>query len=200
MQEQQNKWLLKVKELFFQVGIKSVTMDHIAAALGISKKTLYQWVPNKAALVNLLMDNFIEQDRCVCAQAATTAQNALEELMFINRHTLHDIGIMKSNIVFDIKHYYPESWDKMLHYQRNYILDVVCQNLRRGMAEGLYRTDLVIDLTARLHGQQIFSLFDEDWFPTQQFARVHVIQEFMKCYAYGITSETGRKYLDSHWN
>ena len=33
----------KVKELFLTFGFKSVTMDHIANEMGISKKTIYNF-------------------------------------------------------------------------------------------------------------------------------------------------------------
>jgi len=35
--------LEKSRELFLTIGFKSVTMDHIANAMGISKKTIYNF-------------------------------------------------------------------------------------------------------------------------------------------------------------
>jgi len=37
--------------LFYRQGIRSVTVDHIAAELGISKKTLYRFFPSKSDLI-----------------------------------------------------------------------------------------------------------------------------------------------------
>ena len=39
--------LEKTRELFLTIGFKSVTMDHIANAMGISKKTIYNFFENK---------------------------------------------------------------------------------------------------------------------------------------------------------
>ncbi len=41
----------KSADLFLNYGFKSVTMDDIANALGISKKTIYQHLENKTKLV-----------------------------------------------------------------------------------------------------------------------------------------------------
>ena len=38
---------IKAEELFMQFGIRSVSMDDIANNLGMSKKTLYQYLPIK---------------------------------------------------------------------------------------------------------------------------------------------------------
>ncbi|MEM1220215.1 MAG: helix-turn-helix domain-containing protein, partial [Bacteroidota bacterium] len=43
--------LSRSKRLFLRYGIRSVTMDDISKEMGISKKTLYQYVDNKADLI-----------------------------------------------------------------------------------------------------------------------------------------------------
>ena len=43
--------LVKATEMFLTLGFKSITMDEIAAELGISKKTIYQHYKNKSDLV-----------------------------------------------------------------------------------------------------------------------------------------------------
>ena len=45
------KILEKATELFMQEGFKVVTMDEIAASMGISKKTIYRHYANKNILV-----------------------------------------------------------------------------------------------------------------------------------------------------
>jgi TetR/AcrR family transcriptional regulator, cholesterol catabolism regulator len=200
MQEQQQRWLHKVRELFFQAGIRSVTMDHIATALGISKKTLYQWVPNKNELVKMMVQAVIQKDQGDTKIAQETTKNALDELRYIHTCFTQDLEMMKSNVVFDIKNFYPEAWDLLKTHQRSFVTEVITRNLNRGINEGFYRADLQIDLNARLHGHQIFNLFEEDWFPSKLFAAQTVISEFMRSYVYSITNEKGRKYLEKHWD
>ena len=45
------KILHKASEMFLNLGFKSVTMDDIASALGMSKKTIYSHFPTKLKLV-----------------------------------------------------------------------------------------------------------------------------------------------------
>ncbi len=53
--------LEKVSELYNKYGIKSVTMDDVARELGISKKTLYQYVENKNELVSKVLDYLLDK-------------------------------------------------------------------------------------------------------------------------------------------
>ena len=48
MEEKLKLLLTRVFKLYNKFGIKSVTMDDVSRELGISKKTLYQYVKDKA--------------------------------------------------------------------------------------------------------------------------------------------------------
>ena len=62
MNEELKNILLKVRELYTKYGIKSITMDDVATELGISKKTLYQYVTDKDDLVGKFIDNEIDTE------------------------------------------------------------------------------------------------------------------------------------------
>ena len=59
MNEEMKNILLRVREWYMKYGIKSMTMDDVASELGISKKTLYQYVTDKDDLVGKFVDNEI---------------------------------------------------------------------------------------------------------------------------------------------
>ncbi len=59
---------------FFKHGFRNVTMDDLAAELGVSKKTLYAHYPSKDALLEAVLDAKYESIRAALEQA--TAQRA----------------------------------------------------------------------------------------------------------------------------
>lgn len=75
----------KVYEMYNRYGIKSVTMDDVASALGMSKKTLYQHVKDKNDLVNKVVDRtlikFEKGKGCIVNKGLT----AIEELIEITQ-------------------------------------------------------------------------------------------------------------------
>ena len=174
-------------------------MDHIARHLGISKKTLYQWVPNKNELVIQFIRSFIEIDKQACCLAETNAKNALEELLLIRNTVMLEVELMKINILFDIEQYHKEAWDILKQHQKSFVAEIVTKNLKRGIEEGFFRCDIDIDLVSRLHGHQIFNLFDHDWFPRNKYTAPQIVAEFMKSYSYSIANEKGRKFLEKNW-
>lgn len=196
MNEQQEKWLQQVEALFLRYGIKSLTMDDVARELGISKKTLYQFVENKDDLVKKTLLRHIELEKNMCDHLFAQADNALEEIRIVLESNATQIAQMKANIVFDLQRYHRDTWNIMVEYQHHFLYQVVRENLERGIREGLYRSNFDIDIMTKLHIQASFQLFDEQLFPFEKYPRTTVFREYMMAYLYGVVSEKGRKVLE----
>src|SRR5665811_606001 len=84
MNDELKNILLKVRELYMKYGIKSITMDDVARELGISKKTLYQFVSDKDDLVGKFIDNEIKQKQEEVFKCFKIGFNAIEELFRIS--------------------------------------------------------------------------------------------------------------------
>lgn len=193
--EQQEKWLKRVEEIFLRFGIKSLTMDDIARELGISKKTLYQFVENKDDLVLRVVQQHIEaeivQKNCLHLEAP----DAIEEILAVIRHVQGEMQRIKSNILFDMQKYHRDAWDVMREYQRGHMHRMVRENLERGRQEGLYRTDFDLDIIARLHVAESFLMLDEDWFPRPPYSLETLFREYLLYYLHGVVSEKGLQQL-----
>jgi AcrR family transcriptional regulator len=195
--EQQEKWLKRIEEAFLRYGVKSVTMDDVARELGISKKTLYQWVSNKEDLVRRVLAYFMEQEREQCEERKQRASNAVEEIFLVIEASARRMQMMKANVLYDLQKYHREAWERLREYQRGFLYGVVRANLERGMREGLYRSDLNVDIMARLHIATVFQLFDEDLFPRALYPRQELFRHYLTHYLYGIASERGLRLLNN---
>ena len=85
MTEQEQKVLTQAEELFMRVGIKSVTMQDLSRELGISKKTLYQYVDNKADLVSKIIFNHAQHEIDEVKKITSASKNAIDEMLGIAR-------------------------------------------------------------------------------------------------------------------
>ena len=73
------------EKLFFQYGVRSVSMDDVARELSMSKKTLYQYFTNKEELVTEVARTHLISEKEQFQNIAQSAQNALEELFSISK-------------------------------------------------------------------------------------------------------------------
>ena len=191
MNEELKNILLKVRDLYMKYGIKSITMDEVASELGISKKTLYQYVTDKDDLVGKFIDNEIElrqEEICKCFK---TGFNAIEELfeisIFMNR-------LMKDQnpaTEHDLKKYYPHHYLKTVKTRRERIFNYILMNLKKGKEEGLYREDLDEEIIAKLYLARVESIHSNDLFTVEEFTSLKLFMELLIYHIRGIATEKG---------
>ena len=193
--EQQEKLLKRVEDLFLRYGVKSFTMDDVARELGISKKTLYQFVDSKDDLVNKVLDRHIAAEKAECVKLFGHSGNAIEEIFLMIENNVQQLQQMKTNIVYDLQKYHRQAWEKLQTFQREFLYDIVRNNLERGIREGLFRKDFDVDIATKMHIALSFQLFDEELFPQHAYPKETIFRAFLLHYLYGIVSEKGLQLL-----
>lgn len=185
-------------ELFLRYGIKSVTMDDIAREMGMSKKTLYQYVPNKADLIDQIFQAHIDDEQCMTEEIRSTSSDALEEMLKIGQYVVQKLRSVSPAAVYDLRKYYGSIWKNMEKEMKQHVYAVICDNLERGIQQGIYRSELNPDVIARLYVGKSVLVTDDEVFEKGEFDLAALHQEFMTYHIHGIASEKGRKLLAKH--
>lgn len=149
MSEEVQKNIIKTAgELFFRLGIRSVSIDDICRELGISKKTFYVYFQSKDELIDQLL-------RANLAHTANKMEHVLHDPDMrgivdgiLQRNTERDDVRRVPQLVYDLKKYYPRQFadfqQQAFEQQKRYIRSFI----ERGIAEGVVRADINIELTA----------------------------------------------------
>jgi len=181
--------------LFMRYGVKSVTMDDLAGSMGISKKTLYQFVKNKEDLLDGLLDYMHCKDTSEMERIIAASEDAIDALLNVANLVSQKLELISPVTIYDMKKYYPRQWSKIDEYERKQIYSFTLQNLDRGRREGLYREDLDLDFVARLHVGQAMMMTDEAVFPSEKYPKSRLMFSLMNHYIMGISTEKGRAIL-----
>ena len=184
--------------LFMRNGIKSVSMDDIAADMAMSKKTLYKWFENKDQIVQAGMSKHLDGTQCECTNMIKTATSAIDELFRMMEWTKQQFSNVHPSIFYDLQKFHPGTWQLWLAHKNEFILAQIIQNLRRGIAEGLFRADLDVDVIARLRLSQIELLFDSDVFPPRQFGNERVSQALLEHFMLGVATLKGHRLINQY--
>jgi len=99
------KIIVKSSELFLTLGFKSVTMDDIATALGISKKTIYVHFANKTKLVESVTFSLFENICNGIDSICDNSKNPIEELYHIKMFVMKYLKGEKSSPQYQLKKY-----------------------------------------------------------------------------------------------
>lgn len=188
----------KAQDLFFRYGLKSVTMDDIASNLGASKKTIYQYFKDKDHLVDAVVQREIEQDMHECTNIACSCDNAVQEV-FRGFDMLQEmLTTMNPAIIFEMQKYHPDAYKKMNDHKNKFFVNIMKENLKKGIEEGYYREDLNIEVMARYRIESIFLGFNPEVFMQGKYTLLQVEMELMEHFLYGICTNKGQKLINKY--
>ncbi len=196
--EQKQQVLTKSEELFLRYGIKSVTMDDIARELGISKKTLYQYVDNKSDLIAQIIEKKTREEKSAMACIREESSDAVEEMLRVADYVIRELRQYSPVVMYDLRKYYRDAWKMMEAVHQRHIYDLIRDNLERGVQQGVYRADLDPDILAKLYVGKIPLVIDEELFPLQQYNLEELFRQYINYHIHGIASPKGLKLLEQH--
>jgi len=186
----------KSGELFLRFGVKSLTMDEVARELGMSKKTIYQYVTNKSDLVQKVMQAHLDKEDAFIKEVQKTSKNALEENLRMITFMCEDLQGFNTLIFFELQKYYPESYALFNEHREKVALRRILNNLKAGMKEGLYRKNLDAEIVSRIFVSALDILIDQRRFPSKKFNFFVLYKEFVNYHLGGILTPKGEAYLE----
>lgn len=188
--------LAKAEELFLNYGIKSVTMDDFSSRMGMSKKTLYQYVSDKDDLVCKTMKNHLENEKKAIGEIRNRNGNAIDEIFSIGRHVLVHLSKMNPSAMYDLQKYHPAGWKMFLDYKNTFIYSCILENIQKGIKQRLYRNDFNPEIVAKIYSARTEIIVSQDVFPFPKYTVMEVYAEYLKYHVRAIASEKGLKYLE----
>ena len=196
METKEQDIIEKALRVFMRQGIKSVNMDDMSKALGISKKTLYLFVKDKEELVEKATDLFGQREIEAIKEISAQKVNAIDESLLIKKWVLSILENVHPAVAFDLEKYYPAVSRKMQENRRKVVYKSIFNNILKGQKEGLYRKDISPDIVSRIYIGRMEMLLDPSVFPPQQFLMSDVYLESFHYHIRGIASDKGLKILE----
>lgn len=184
--------------LFRQYGTRSITMDDIATRMGISKKTLYAHFVDKDDMVVHAISRFLEviqeEERVLRSNAA----NAIEELFEVMNMMDERLRNMNPVIMLDLQKFHSKAFLVFQEYRNSSLRTVVRENLERGIAEGLYRKDLEVNILTQFRIASAMLCFQPEVFPIAGFEMGKVQRVLLEHFLYGVVSAEGWKLIEQY--
>ncbi|TNE53706.1 MAG: TetR/AcrR family transcriptional regulator [Bacteroidetes bacterium] len=181
--------------VFLKYGIKSVTMDDMARELGISKKTLYVHFKDKNDLVSQIIQGKIAQDQMACQSNSSCAENAIDELLHVNRFVSEMMNDIHPSVFYDLKKFHQDAW-KLLHdHKWEFVFNTILSNILRGKEEGLYRQEIKEEIIAAAYVASTDLILNGDIFSKSEYKSHEVFEEILHFQLSGMVNEKGLKYL-----
>ncbi len=195
MENPKIKIIQRAADLFLKLGFKSITMDDIAADMGISKKTIYKYFENKELLIEASTD--MVQVKVTEALEAILAENhnPVSENFEIRKMFDTLFQAAHTSPLYQLKKHYPEIHGRVMENQFNECNRFIRHNIERGIAEGYYRSDINVEMNMRFYYTLIFSI-NENTILEQDARRMELAA--LEYHTRALATEKGLAELEKH--
>lgn len=190
--ELRERIIMTSTEAFTSKGIKCITMDDIAAALGISKRTLYEVFADKETLLKESILK-IQQDRDKYLQEVYEhSSNVLEVILAVFQKSIEIFHKTNKRFFEDIKKY-PKVY-AMMQDRQDSDSEKTMFFFKSGVEQGIFRSDVNFAIVNLLVREQFDVLLNTDI--CSEYPFIEVYESIMFTYIRGISTEKGAKVLE----
>lgn len=195
MEEKKRELVLKASEVYMRYGIKSMTMDEMARQLGVSKKTLYQYVKDKNDLVQQCVLLQHEEEQQMIQEVVKSTDNAIEQMLQISRIIIDELRQIHPSIFFDLAKYHPSVMKMMEGHKDEFVCGCIEENLIAGIKQGLYRKNLNPRVISSIYVGMIDLVMQGTIINDLNLRPDEIYSEMFRYHIRGIASEKGLEYL-----
>ncbi len=190
----------KAGEMFLKYGVKSVTMDDIANALGVSKKTIYTHYKTKKELIEKTVKTIFLEVMEGIDVIHQQEMNPIIEVFKIRQFITKNYTIEGRTPYFQLKKYYPEIFQDIQQQRFRFMQKHIKEIVNRGIDMGLFRKNLDVEFIFRIHLYGIDNIKNEDFFPPKMFNQTKLLDDFLEYHLRGISTKKGIETLEQELN
>lgn len=196
MEKKQKEDILAwVLQRFREEGIRSVTMDEIAAHAGISKRTLYEQFGDKEQLlIECLKYHWAQEQRTLLEYAESGTHNVLELILFSFNQKLATCRNTYHGFTRDMMRY-RRVMEYVRVYNQNSSREFIAA-LKLGVEQGLMRGDIRFELFEEFLTAQMRLLYEEGvW---RKYTPQEVFRMILLVWLRGISTAEGGRMIDAY--
>src|ERR1700753_3107574 len=105
---------------------------------------------------------------------------------------------MNPNLFYDLQKYHPKVWKLFKRFKEDCIENMVEESIRKGIEQGLVRSDINTKIIARLRMEEVEMAFDAETFPPEKFKIIDIQLSLLDHFLHGICTLKGHKLINKH--
>ena len=180
----------RASNLYMRAGIKSVSMDDVAAECGISKKTLYKCF-DKESLIQEVVKQHAQISEARIKSILTENRDVVTEMTGLLLFTMDAVQEFSTQFLYSIKTTKSTGVHQFMNSFTNRVHEAFIDNLNRGKAQGLYRSDVEPSIVIQLYFSQLQEIVDQQGIDRSS----QWIEELHSLFLFGILTSKGLNCL-----
>ena len=179
---------------FLRYGFRKATMSEIAAELGMSKKTVYEFFPSKENLLRGVINEMQEEMEANTAALIGSAQfDFVQKFKLLMEHCAVFYSKFNHNFHTDIQRNVPEVWKCCDEFRRERVRSHMLAFLHEGIEAGYFRRDINEQVVMMVFSAAMQSLLTPEVLAQLPLSMSQVFETIIKVMFEGLLTERARK-------
>ncbi|MDO4461877.1 MAG: TetR/AcrR family transcriptional regulator [Bacteroidia bacterium] len=181
-------------ELFLERGLKAISMDDIAKAVGISKRTLYENFNSKDELLSDCIKQMEANRREKIAILCKNAKDVIDVLIVVSKDMVANLNRISPLFLQDLNLYHFRLANDLFNKHREEQFEGLKQMIRKGKEEGLILKDIDESLMSEIitsTQKSNMPIISSGKYPYDKIFRHTIL-----CFIRGFATERGRQRID----
>ncbi|MCR4440803.1 MAG: TetR/AcrR family transcriptional regulator [Peptococcaceae bacterium] len=171
-------------------GFRKFTIDGIAEAMGISKKTVYKFFKGKREIVSAVVDDYIKSERAATIEAFQDRKSKswldrLNAVFFL--YSEYKIPLW---LLGELQRFFPEEWAKVEEFRR-FKKELVYSLLEQGAKTGEINSCLHPDVITSVLDKSLDNLLDLNFLQKHEMTAHQLVEQVRDIFVFGILARTG---------
>ncbi len=185
-------------DLFMQLGMRRVSMDDIAQALGMSKKTLYLYYADKESLVEDTVDMLLKNSSVACENCRKLAENAIHECFLVTAVLTESMVRINPVLIFDIQRYYPAAQKKIEKFRKEYLYKFFKTGIETGIRQELFKKNINPSLISWFRIETLSLQFQQQFVQDIDMDVISLQKELSLFFLHGLATPKGIKLIEKY--
>jgi AcrR family transcriptional regulator len=179
--------------LFFARGFSGVTMDRMAAELGISKKTLYQHFASKHQLLYAVVSRMMAESEGVIKSLTEDPKlDYFQRMAGLVDHISRRTSKISRDFMQDLQKSAPEMWEEINEFRRRKIYHNFGLMVRKGIMAGLIRPEVDPDLVTQMYAVLVQQMINPQALVHSAYTPGQLMKAIVELVFAGAMTEKGR--------
>ena len=178
-------------------GIKSFTVESLASALAMSKKTIYQYFPKKELLIKKIIDFRMKKLTQEFKQILKEEQDPIIQFVKIREHNIKFASRINLKKLTYLKSRYPDIWDiiEKYRFERKKIYITIFTAAKK---KGYLRKSLNPDVCAALYINIFNATFQPEFMLNNDLGLDETISHVQEIVSNGFFNDSGIKKIQEY--
>jgi AcrR family transcriptional regulator len=191
--DSQERILAHARDKFLQQGFSKVTIDEIAADLGISKKTIYKFYPSKEELLRASLHAMIqsaggELER-ISASDKPFVEKVAQALIVMSGY----VQKIRRESIADFQRNVPSLWREVDRYRQEHIVSKLITMIARARSESIFRPDVNEQVLLQMFVSSIQGVLNPEILTRHSFSLEEAARSIFRILFEGAFTDSARK-------